>query len=173
MKTIFFVINLIKISIIGFFQVIYRFYLFLKETFLFYVLTEKLFIISTLGMIFFLIQGWRSYIIQFGIEKDKSHAIYTDDFLLFVIFILISLIPSLFILFRIKLSKNYFISLFTVRVFGLAGISYLYYLNFSYPERIAPLEHADYTFYFYSFLVCLISACINGFLGLINQAQKS
>jgi len=172
LKPIIFFFELIYYSVIGFANVFKRFILSIAGLYGILSIFEKIYILFCLGTAFLLTQGWRSYQITFGPNAGENHQIYTDDFLWFTVFLFISLLPSLLIVFKITI-KNLWMFLYGFRFSGLSGMTILYYLNFIDPHRIAPVEKADFTWQFYSISACLLLSWISGFLGLKNQAQKS
>ena len=129
---------------------------------------EKFFTLNLVILAFFLSQGWRAYEINFATEYGYYHKIYTDDFFLFFIFILLAVFTTFF--WRLHAHSNKLIVFF--RIFSLGGIFLLWVMNLLSPERIASTSEADFTYQFYIFGIFAFSGLISGFLGIINYTQK-
>ncbi|MDH5719686.1 MAG: hypothetical protein OEZ13_03600 [Spirochaetia bacterium] len=171
LKPFLFFFELIYYSAAGFVNVFKRFLISIIKSFVKLHWLEKIYILTAMITAIMLTQGWRSYRIPFGSDIDKSHQIYTDDFLSIIIFLILSLTPSVFIVFEVSLKKKKLL-FFLLRFAGLTGMSALYYFNYINPERMAPVKQAEFTWQFYSISAFLLILWISGFLGL-NQAQKS
>ncbi len=129
---------------------------------------EKFFTLNLIILAFFLSQGWRAYEISFATEYTYYHKIYTDDFFLFFIFIILAVSTTFF--WRLDVHSNKLIVFF--RIFSLGGIFLLWVMNLLLPERIASTPEADFTYQFYIFGIFAFFGLISGFLGIINYTQK-
>ncbi len=128
---------------------------------------NKIYIIS-LGMLtILLIQGWKFYNIHFSDLHVFRHAIYTNDFLLFVICIFIA---SLDIIINI-ITKQSNLTLKCIRIIGLIGLSVLYFLNYTVESKITANTVAQFTWQFYTFGVILVSSVITGLLGVMVKSK--
>jgi len=161
---------------------------------------EKLFLTFTFSLLILLLQRWRWYTIEFDTSFIINHSIYTDDLLIFFILIFLIGFSSLVMLFSIiqKLNtlnkrKTFILSntkqideddnkkkqkienrlLLLFRIPPLLLITFYYFLNIIYPERIALVNEAVFSWQFFIFGINLLLCWMTGILGIKYYAQYS
>lgn len=127
----------------------------------------RYYFISAVISILLLVQPWMDYQVPLSGNKEVSHIAFTDDFLLFFIFLgMLS--------FFVILSKYIFQKWVTLTyLFSIAIIVFLYIINIYDSSRITEAKEAHFSFSFFFFGIFMIISGITGFLGIKNYAQKS
>ena len=149
-------INIIKIFILFFIDIVKKLSFF-----------ERLFFFSLIGLLFCLGSGWLSYTVVLSKDYRFDHVIYSDDFLIFLIAILVGFI-SIFLRYKLYISSK---GLLWMRLAILFSIGFFWLLSFISPERIAPLKEAMFTNSFWLFIYIYLIACFSSLVSLLQYKR--
>jgi len=165
----------VKLLGFGFYSMLKYFFKLLRKLLNKLNICERIYVLTSLMLGVFLLNSWQSYDIKFSEGQTFHHKIYTDDFLIMIIFLALSLIPVLIKMisekfedFENSLTKN---TMLITRIIGLLVVSVIYMLNILFPERMSLAQQASYNWAFYGFGILLIPYWIIGLLGIKSYAQ--
>ena len=154
--------------LLGFFNIIKHFIIFIFFCFNILSYKDKIFIFSLISMLIFLGNGWLTYTIVLSKDYKYEHVIYSDDFLLFLIAIIICFFS---IIFQNTNKISYKTSLL-LRIIAISIIIIFWCLSWLSPQRISLTQDAEFTYSFFCFIYCTILALISGSIGAITYAHR-
>lgn len=134
----------------------------------------RIYLFNVLFAFFLLTRPWRSYSLVFDAEKKANHGIYTDDFLFIFILLVLSLLYPLIRYWNSEKEQKVPEKFGTITFYsGWGIISLLYVLTFFFPGRVAPVEEASFSLWYYLFGLNVVFAWGSGILDMKNHAQYS
>lgn len=133
-------------------------------------ITEQLYLIFTFGLVFFLMQAWRSYTMHFSANYSLNHGIYSDDFLYFFMLLIIGFITSLVHTIINRIEPKVLRLARLARIVSSCLVLFLFFLSFIWPSRIAATDEATFTWQFYLFGLFSVLALITGYLGIATPS---
>ena len=167
-----FLIDLVKLCVLGVIRLVKWAIQLLQKAYKKLATVDKLFLLFWGSAMLFLIQEWRSYSIRLAENYTVSrHKIYSDDFLVFVIFMGLAMLLWSSRFTPDSQEEKPIKSLNRLSLLFIIASIVLYGLTLIFPERVAPTDEASFTWQFYAFGVSLVGCLITGYRGITNYAQ--